>query len=152
MRTDDLLHHLQNEAQSIDYSNKFEYVKTLYQENPSIVNRLALYNYESLEALKNYKLDDTCDIDDAIVTDMKSEMNDYLDAYLSENEEYKRIIKIVCLYLTFIAHKPLHPAGLFDTEGKYETLDGLVVCPLKKSEISKPGSLCKYCSSTMTKG
>jgi len=153
MRTDALLLRLQTEAQNIDYSEKLNFARTLCEESPSVINRLALYNYKSLEELLSFEFKNICEIEDTLVAAMEAELTDYLDAHISGNEEYKQIIRIVSLYLSFITHKPLHPAGLFTSDGSYETtLDGSIVCPLRAAEISKPNALCKYCSSVATRG
>jgi uncharacterized protein (UPF0305 family) len=59
----------------------------------------------------------------------------------------KKNKKYIYVYLTFIARKPLHPENMFYTEGKVLYRNGKVVCPLKKQELKKPGSLCRYCVS-----
>ena len=150
MRTDELVCGLQNEARMLDYAGKLDYSRRLFAENPSMINRLVLYNYETLDELLNAEAPDISDIDDRLVADMESTLAVYLDTHLDGNAEYKKIIRVVSLYLSFITHKPLHPAGAFAPDGKYETVNGAVVCPLRKAELSKPESLCKYCSGAVS--
>jgi uncharacterized protein (UPF0305 family) len=77
---------------------------------------------------------------------LKSAIDTYLDKYAGGQNELKTYIRAIAVYLTFIAKKPLHPAGVFNAEGKAIYRNGKVVCPIKQREINKPGSLCRFCA------
>jgi uncharacterized protein (UPF0305 family) len=111
--------------------------------------KLSKYNIETMLELKNMILatDENNSIDDMSVQILKSAVDAYMDKYAEGQKELKAYIRIIAVYLTFIAKKPLHPAGIFDREGKALYRNGKVVCPLKNQEINKPDSLCRFCVS-----
>jgi uncharacterized protein (UPF0305 family) len=111
--------------------------------------KLSKYNIETMLELKNKTLtaNENNFIDDASVQMLKSAIDTYMDKYAEGQKELKTYIRILAVYLTFIAEKPLHPAGMFDTEGRILYKNGKAVCPLRKHEINNPGSLCCFCAS-----
>ncbi|MDR1231879.1 MAG: DUF2115 domain-containing protein [Spirochaetaceae bacterium] len=111
--------------------------------------KLSKYNIETMLELKIKTLPahENDFIDDASVQTLKSAIDDYMEKYAEGQEELKTYIRIITVYLTFVVEKPLHPAGMFDTEGKVLYRNDKVVCPLRTHEINKPGSLCRFCAS-----
>jgi uncharacterized protein (UPF0305 family) len=113
--------------------------------------KLSKYNMETMLELKNKTLpaNENDFIDDASIQILKSAINAYMDKYAEGQKELKAYIRIIAVYLTFVVKKPLHPAGMFDMEGNILYRNDKVVCPLRKREINKPDSLCRFCASVI---
>jgi uncharacterized protein (UPF0305 family) len=60
--------------------------------------------------------------------------------------EFKDFIKIISLYLTYIAKKPLHPTGIiFSNESKVYQKEESYYCTGKAIFLKDKHSLCRYC-------
>jgi uncharacterized protein (UPF0305 family) len=88
-------------------------------------------------------------IDDIKITNLKLAIDAYMDKYAPGQEKQKIFIRIISIYLTFIANKPLHPEGFFDPDGKVMYKNGRIVCPIKSKEIHEDGTLCRFCVASM---
>lgn len=153
MDTIDLLKRLQSEASTFDLEaiqKEVAHTKKVLLQKQMSIEALKIYNMKTLiKVIQTESVPTVIELDEDTISAMEGELCKYLDLYLPRNEEYKKMIRIVSLYLTFIEKKPLHPAGFFHKEGKYVMHKGKVVCPLKKEEIAKGGTLCKYCCSAI---
>jgi uncharacterized protein (UPF0305 family) len=153
MYRNELLNSLKIEASHInenDLEKKLEIINLDIIKNNSIskMEMLLKYNIETMLELKHKTISEKAVVIDEIKIDhLKSAINAYMDKYAQGNEDQKTFIRLVSVYLTFIANKPLHPAGMFDHEGRVSYKNGQVVCPLRKKEIKEPGSLCHFCVS-----
>ena len=76
------------------------------------------------------------------VDSLYNTIKDYLAEHMSDKPEGLKWIVISCLYLTFIAERPMHPIELLDI--KETTQDGVRVyeCP---SKSSGKNTTCQYC-------
>jgi uncharacterized protein (UPF0305 family) len=149
-----LLESLQAEAVVFDKNVLREKLNDVNREmlkNKTVLpsQKLSKYNMETMLELKNKTLlaNENDFIDDASVQILKSAIDNYMDKYAEGQNELKAYIRIIAVYLTFVVKKPLHPAGMFDTEGNILYRNDKVVCPLRKHEINKPDSLCRFCAS-----
>jgi uncharacterized protein (UPF0305 family) len=155
MYSNELLDFLKIDALAFTEHNLLEKLKALELKREkglamSKMQVLLKYNIEMMLELK-YK---ACTvenelIDDIQVDNLREAIDVYMDKYAGGQEEQKRFIKIIAVYLTFIAKKPLHPGGFFDSAGKVAFRDDRVVCPVKAKEINENGSLCCFCVSSM---
>jgi uncharacterized protein (UPF0305 family) len=154
MTKEKLLESLKTEALFIDENLLLEKLSNLNVEieknkTASSAQKLSKYNLETMLELKNKTLQKTETnkdefIDDINIQMLESAIDNYMDKYAEGQKEQKIYIRIIAVYLTFIARKPLHPENMFYTEGKVLYRNGKIVCPLKKQEINKPGSLCRF--------
>ena len=80
------------------------------------------------------------------LNDFQKRIDYFFSLYASEDEEFREFIKLISLYLTFIAKKPLHPSGIKFSEGKgvYKE-QNIYYCTAKSEFINDKMSLCKYC-------
>jgi uncharacterized protein (UPF0305 family) len=154
MTKEKLLESLKAEAIFIDESSLREKLNVLYLEMlknkivpPSQI--LSKYNMETMLELKNKTLtvNENDFIDDMSIQMLKSAIDTYMDKYAEGQKELKTYIRIIAVYLTFVDKKPLHPVSMFDREGRIQYRNDKVVCPLKRHEINKPDSLCRFCVS-----
>ena len=73
------------------------------------------------------------------------------DALLKVKNHLKKFIESICLYLSLIAKKPLHPVGMDFGENNSveEVIDGerVYYCDIKKplKEKAEEYYTCKYC-------
>jgi uncharacterized protein (UPF0305 family) len=155
MTKEKLLELLKKEASFIDEKTLSERYNILILEIEkegiiSPAQRLLRYNLETMIELKNKILDKNENelIDDENIEILKSSINNYMDKYTGGENAYKMFIRIIAVYLTYIVKKPLHPEGMFNAAGKILYKNGKVMCPIKKHEINKHGSLCRFCIST----
>ena len=75
-----------------------------------------------------------------------------IDRYMEENApdqpDLARYVRMVSIYLAFIAKKPLHPPGMVLSDGRsIASKHGNYYCPLKKKQLHERLSLCQYCVS-----
>jgi uncharacterized protein (UPF0305 family) len=150
-----LLESLKTEAAFIDEGFLREKLRDLNLEmakdgEVSTAQKLSEYNIETMLELKSKTLEANEDdlVDDMDVRGLKSAIDAYMDQYAEGEKELKTYVRIIAVYLTFIAKRPLHPVSMFDAEGEVLYRNGKAVCPLRQHEINKPNSLCHFCVST----
>jgi uncharacterized protein (UPF0305 family) len=153
MNTNDLLRQLRLESsrfQISDIEAKLFEIQKIRSEPPLPTHRLLIYNYEAfLELHRALPGSESMPVNEKELREMETELDHYMTKYMPGEKDYKHFIRIVSVYLTFIAKKPLHPPGMFDESGQAAYKNGMVVCPLRAEEIMKPGSLCRFCKSTV---
>jgi uncharacterized protein (UPF0305 family) len=111
---------------------------------------LLKYNIETMLDLKHKNISaENIVIDNIKAANLKLAIDAYMDKYAPGQEKQKIFIRIISVYLTFIANKPLHPEGFFDPDGKAMYKNGRIVCPIKSKEIHENGSLCRFCVASM---
>ena len=117
------------------------------KDNNSIMDIVSAYNLKNfieIMSLKFIEHDD--EIDEEELKEFKLSIDHYFSLYAPNNEEFRDFIKIISLYLTYIAKKPLHPPGiLFSNGSKVYQSDGCYFCTGKKIFIKDEFSLCRYC-------
>ena len=86
------------------------------------------------------------EIDEKELEDFKLSIDHYFSLYAPDDIEFREFIKIISLYLTYIAKKPLHPPGIIFSNGKkvYQS-EGCYFCTGKTIFIKDEHSLCRYC-------
>ncbi|MDR2517293.1 MAG: DUF2115 domain-containing protein [Spirochaetaceae bacterium] len=155
MTKEKLLELLKAEALPIDEKTLLKKLDSLNAEmagdrEVSPAQKLSKYNLETMLELKNKAFGKSLTneaefIDDTDIQMLKSAIDSYMDRYAEGQKELKIFIRIIAVYLTFIAKKPLHPESMFYADGKTIYRNGNVVCPLRVHELTKPGSLCRFC-------
>jgi len=116
-------------------------------ENNSIHNTMSKYNLENFNQIINSSYEGSDDeVDENELDDFKMCIDNYFDLYAPDNKEFREFIKIISIYLTFIAKKPLHPPGILFSNGAtvYQSEDSYH-CTGKSDFIKENNSLCKYC-------
>lgn len=129
------------------YLSKMKPHKRLSGENNSIHNTMSEYNFENFNEIINSSVKGSDDeIDEKKLDDFKEHIDHYFGLYAPEDTEFREFIKIVSIYLTFIAKKPLHPLGIIFSNGAtvYQREDSYY-CTGKSVFIKDNLSLCKYC-------
>ncbi|MDR3239465.1 MAG: DUF2115 domain-containing protein [Clostridiales bacterium] len=153
MNTYDLLKRLRREATPFrieDIEARLFAVRKTQAENTLPLHKLLIYNYESFLALQRAIPNGTpMPVNEKKLREMETELDNYMTMHLPGDENYKAFIRIVSVYLTFIARKPLHPPGMLNENGQAIYRDGIAVCSLRIEEITKPSSLCRFCVSTI---
>lgn len=109
----------------------------------------AKYNLEMLFEIKNrICIDNIEDIDSNLLQELSFCIDRYMDENAPDQIDFKKYVRIVSTYLTFIVKKPLHPPGMIFSDGeKVIAKDDYFYCPLKNKQLNKELSLCKYCVS-----
>ena len=116
------------------------------------VSRFNLENYEEIIS-KTIAEDEDFDIPDDEINGMKNEIELFFEGCSPESEEsFRKFIESICIYLSLIVKKPMHPVGMDFRDGKTvftEEKDGKTVyyCDIKQhqAEIAKDYYTCKYC-------
>lgn len=116
-------------------------------ENNSVHNKMSEYNLENFNQIVNSSFEGSDEeVDEKKLNDFKGSIDHYFKLYSSEDEQFKEFIKIISIYLTFIAKKPLHPPGIIFSNGATVYQNGnSFYCTGKKVFIKDNPSLCKYC-------
>lgn len=114
-----------------------------------IANMVAGYNLKTLQEIKSR---DCVDVVEEVDLDLLHEFTDLIDKYLDESapgqEDLKSYVRMISIYLTFIAKKPLHPPGMTFAGGqRIVEKDGMCYCPVRHKQTLGKLSLCKYCVS-----
>ena len=122
--------------------------------NP-ISKQVSIFNLENYEEILSKTIDEEEDfeISDNEINEMKNEIDLFFKGCSPESDDsFKKFIESICIYLSLIAKKPLHPVGMDFRDGKTvftEEKDGETVyyCDIKQrqAEIAKDYYTCKYC-------
>jgi uncharacterized protein (UPF0305 family) len=109
-----------------------------------IISAYNLKNFNEIMSLEFKGYDE--EIDERELKDFKLSIDYYFSLYASDDEEFRDFIKIISLYLTYIAKKPLHPPGIIFSNGSkvYQSED-CYFCTGKNIFIKDEKSLCRYC-------
>ncbi len=117
------------------------------KENNSPMNIISKYNLENFNEImeSDFKGNDD-EIDEKELEDFKLSIDHYFSLYALDDVEFREFIKIISLYLTYIAKKPLHPPGiLFSNGSKVYQSERSYICTGKTIFIKDELSLCRYC-------
>ena len=120
--------------------------------NP-ISKQVSIFNLKNYEEILSKTIVEDFEISDNEINEMKNEIDLFFKGCSPESEEsFKKFIESICIYLSLIAKKPLHPVGMDFRDGKTvftEEKDGETVyyCDIKQrqAEIAKDYYTCKYC-------
>ena len=123
------------------------YIKINISEKDQIQKTMSEFNLENFNRLMTSKFTgEDYEIDDRILENFKSCIDNYFKLYGPVDTEFKEFIKIISIYLTFIEKKPLHPLGIVFEDGYTVYQSGnSYYCTGKKIFIKEDKSLCNYC-------
>lgn len=87
---------------------------------------------------------DDFEIKDSIIDNFLKDIRFYFDTYVPGDDQARLLSENICIYLAFIAKKPLHP---FTNDKKDEIyyFNGNYYCKGRISHIREERSLCRYC-------
>lgn len=108
------------------------------------VSRYNLQNFHDILDLSPGEM--SGNIDEEKLHDLENRVDRYFELHGPVHEEFKEFIKLMSIYLTFIAGKPLHPPGIRFSDGTtvYQERD-VYFCTAKKLHIDEEYSLCICC-------
>ena len=74
-------------------------------------------------------------------------MEHFFIKYPVELKEFEDFITYICLYLTYIAKKPLHPVGFYFSDEKEAIFkeNGKYYCSAKSKFINDETAMCHNC-------
>lgn len=156
MNSRELLSLLQKEAREIlikDFVKKDTNVTQQDVYPPGsmqyITALMTKYDLEIFSQIKHRKdISAVEDIKPNLIKDFTYRINCYMDENAPGQPNLKRYVRIISLYLTFIAKKPLHPPGMVMSKGSMIiNKSGKFYCPLKRNQLQEKLSLCAYCVS-----
>lgn len=100
------------------------------------------YNYEAyLEIISPETIVAAAGIDNEAVAELDSLLDAYMDAYAPNRPNLKKYIKLVSMYLAFVAGRPLHPPGLMGGVAA----EGGRSCGAGKADLDERFPICRYC-------
>lgn len=147
MRTATLLNQLQLKASRLSENRlrkRLGEAKAKMAAEPTPILSLSIYSLEAFfETIKANVIDDDSRIDVPRLKAMKGVLAKYLEKHSAGQTEFNTFTELVCVYLTFIAKRPLNPASMFDLLRSRDDSSGR--CPIRKDEILKEDSLCRFC-------
>jgi uncharacterized protein (UPF0305 family) len=155
MKAQDLLAEIKENIK--DYDIKYLEEKIKDENINQISKQVSAFNIENYNEIMKLDIDENSaenvEIGDKLIKDIKEEMARFFDGCSPESEEvFKRFVTYICIYLSLIAKKPMHPIGMDFRDGNTvfsEEKDGeiLYYCDKKQrqAKISKDYYTCKYC-------
>lgn len=155
MKAQDLLAEIKENIK--DYDIKYLEEKIKDENINQISKQVSAFNIENYNEIMKVDIDENStenvEISDELINDIKDEMNRFFDGCSPESEDvFKRFVTYICIYLSLIAKKPMHPIGMDFRDGNTvfsEEKDGktLYYCDIKQrqAEIAKDYYTCKYC-------
>ncbi|MGB9936434.1 MAG: DUF2115 family protein [Methanobacterium sp.] len=130
------------------YKSKLKYDNVIDENTDSINSIMAKYNRDNFNEIMDISLGELnhYEIPNSEIEDFKKRIDYFFSLYSGEDEDFKEFIKLISLYLAFIAKKPLHPPGIIFSKERGVYKDQDVYYCTGKNEFSKDKlSLCKYC-------
>lgn len=153
MKASELLEELKENMRNYDIDHIKENLKN--EEINPISKQVSIFNLKNYDEIlsKNMEDDEDFEISDEKIEEMKNEIDLFFKGCSPESDEsFKKFIESICIYLSLIAKKPLHPVGMDFRDEKTvftEEKDGktLYYCDIKQrqAEIAKDYYTCKYC-------
>ena len=153
MKASVLLEELKESMKNYDIGHVKENLKK--EDINPISKQVAIFNLRNYDEILSKTIDDDEDwvIEDNEINDIKNEIELFFEGCSPESDEsFRKFIESICIYLSLIAKKPLHPVGMDFRDGKTvftEEIDGETVyyCDIKQrqAEIAKDYYTCKYC-------
>ena len=153
MKASVLLDELKKSMKNYDIGQVKENLKK--EDINPISKQVAIFNLSNYDEILSKTIDDDADwkIEDDEINDIKNEIELFFEGCSPQSDEsFRKFIESICIYLSLIAKKPLHPVGMDFRDGKTvfaEEKDGKTVyyCDIKQrqAEIAKDYYTCKYC-------
>ena len=125
-----------------------EYLKNKAQDDrypDSITKRLAIYNSSIYDEIFDKEIEDDFDIKDSLVKKIEDYVNYYFSIYDPYDDENRDLTRNLCLYLSLIAKKPLHPFGNNPNKDNVYLLNEEYFCKDRTKYLKDENSLCRYC-------
>jgi len=116
-------------------------------ETNSIDYKMSEYNLENFNQIvkSSFEWVDE-EVDENKLNDFKESVDHFFKLYAPEDVQFREFIKIISIFLTFIAKKPLHPPGIiFSNSATVYQNGNLFYCTGKRIFKKDNLSLCKYC-------
>ena len=104
--------------------------------------RVSDFNRGALLEMKSIALKEDAEVDPARVDGLRGALIDYLRRFLPEAPEAWKWIVLACLYLAFIAERPMHPIDLLHIRSRAEDGRTVYECPHRSDD---PTAACRYC-------
>ena len=123
-----------------------EYLKNKAQDDrypDSITKRLAIYNSSIYDEIFDKEIEDDFDIKDSLVKKIEDDVNYYFSIYDPYDDENRDFTRNLCLYLSLIAKKPLHPFGNNPNKDNMYLLNEEYFCKDRIKYLKDENSLCR---------
>ena len=153
MKASELLEEIKEDMRKFNTKQMEENLKK--EDIAPISKQLSKFNLENYYEIlsKNLTEEEDFDIEDRKIAEIRNEIKLFFKGCSPESEErFKNFIESICVYLSLIAKKPLHPIGMdFGNDNTVfsEEIDGekFYYCDIKQkqAEIGKDYYTCKYC-------
>lgn len=126
--------HLKNKAKNDNYPN-------------NIYKKLAIYNSEIYDEIFKKELIKDFEIKDSLIKKIEEDINYYFSINAPGDIKLRDFTRNLCLYLSLIAKKPLHPFGDNPQKDNIYYMNGDYFCKDKIKYINDKNSLCRFCVS-----
>lgn len=155
MKKRDLLEEIKENIRDYDIEILEERVNR--EDTNPISKQVSTFNIENYREIMSLNIDEdsveNTEISDKLIEGIKEEIAKFFDGCSPESEEiFKKFITYICIYLSAIAKKPLHPAGMDFGNGRTvftKEIDGKTnyYCDIRKEMRlqDKDYFTCKYC-------
>ena len=110
-----------------------------------LTKKLAKYNSETWDEIFALNITEGYEIKDSAIENLKKDIDYYFDTYAGGDEETREFTKYICLYLAFMAKRPLHPVGDNPAKDQVFLENGEYKCKTRIMSIKDENSLCRYC-------
>lgn len=113
----------------------------------SLESIISGYNQENFRKIMDLKCEGLEEnINEKDLDDFKRRIDYFFSRYAPDEVEFREFIKLISIYLSFIAKKPLHPPGIvFDNGKKVYKKGSHFICTGKNIFLKDKESLCQYC-------
>ena len=153
MKSSELLKEIKINIEEYDI-NKIKEKLDMDDINP-ISKQVSIFNLENYDEImkKSIEEDDDEEISNIEIESMRNEIDLFFKGCSPESEDsFKKFIESICLYLSLIAKKPLHPVGIDfgdeDTVHKeIRNNETVYICDKKEffKSQNKSYCTCDYC-------
>lgn len=110
-----------------------------------LTKKLAKYNSETWDEIFALNITEDYEIKDTAIKNLKKDIDYYFDTYAGGDEETREFTKYICIYLAFMAKRPLHPVGDNPAKDQVFLENGEYKCKTRIISIKDENSLCRYC-------
>jgi len=112
------------------------------------------YNYEAFLEITDPETKVVArEIDIDAIAELESALDAYMDAYAPDQPKLKMYIKLISLYLAFVARRPLHPARIVAPESNRGAATiNRRYCAVGKSDSDERFPICRHCVAYSSNG
>ncbi len=117
MKSSELFSKLKKDMEK--YKSNVKHDEESYNEKNNSINQImSRNNLKNFNEIVNSSFEGPDEeIDEKKLKDFQGRIDHYFSLYSPGDEEFKKFIKTISIYLTFIAKKPLHPPGIVFSNG-----------------------------------